>query len=119
MPARIVVVLSDPKLADATVSALVADGHNALAVHDPMEALKLLEKAKDIELLVASTYFGEGKPTGAALALMTKLSRPDLKVIFTAEPKLVPLLEDIGRVIVEPISPSRIMDEVRITMTAE
>lgn len=119
MPARIVVVLNDPELADATVSALAADGHNALAVHDSRAALDLLEQAEDIELLVASTYFGEGKPTGSALALMTKLRRPDLKVIFTAHPQLVPLLEDIGRVIVEPISPSRVVDAVRITMMVE
>jgi hypothetical protein len=118
MPARIVVVLKDRELADATVSALVADGHDALAVHDSMVALALLKQATDIELLVASTYFGRGKPTGAALALMTKLRRPDLKVIFTANPELVPLLEDIGRVIVEPISPSLVVEAIRVTMTA-
>ena len=119
MLARIVVVLKDPELADATVSALVAEGHDALAVHDSMAALTLLEEATDIELLVASTYFGERKPTGAALALMTKLRRPDLKVIFTANPELAPLLEDIGRVIVEPISPSRVVEAIRTTMMAE
>ncbi|HTI80836.1 MAG TPA: hypothetical protein VL614_10360 [Acetobacteraceae bacterium] len=119
MPAQIVVVLSDPELADATVSALTADGHDALAVHDPMTALALLGQATEIELLVASTYFGEGKPTGTSLALMTKLSRPNLKVIFTADPELVPLLEDIGRVIVDPITPACIVDAVRLTMTPQ
>ena len=119
MPTRIVVVLNDPGLADATVSALVADGHNALAIHDSMAALDLLEQAKDIGLLVTSPYFGERKPTGAALALMTRLRRPDLRVIFATNPQLAPLLEDIGRVIVEPISASQIVDAVRITMAAE
>lgn len=116
MPARIVVVLNDLELADATVSALVADGHDALAVHDSMTALALLGHAVDIELLVASTYFGEGKPTGASLALMTRLRRPDLKVIFAADPKLVPLLADIGRVTVEPVLPVHVVDAVRMAM---
>jgi CheY-like chemotaxis protein len=64
MPARIVVVLNSPELADATVSALTDDGYDALAVHDSMAALDLLEQAKDIELLVTSTDFSEGKPNG-------------------------------------------------------
>ena len=118
MPAQIVVVLDDPELADATVSALADDGYNALAVRDSMAALILLEQARDIELLVASTYFGEGKPTGAALALMTKLKRPELKVIFTGAPQLLMLLEDIGRLLVEPVSPSQIVAAVRILLTA-
>jgi hypothetical protein len=62
MPAQIVAVLNDSELADATVSALAAHGHNALAVQDSMAALALLGQAADIELLVASTYFGEGSP---------------------------------------------------------
>ena len=37
---------------------------------------------------------------------MTKRRRPDFKVIFAAEPRLIPLLKDIGDVIVRPISPS-------------
>ena len=119
MPARIVVVLSDPELAGATVSALSIDGYDALAIHDSLEALALLSQAVDIELLVASTYFGEGKPTGASLALMTKLRRPDLKVIFAADPKLAPLLEDIGRVLAEPILPAHVVDAVRSVMIAE
>ena len=68
MPARIVVVLNNPELADAAVSALTADGYDALAVHDSMAALDLLEQAKDIELLVTSADFSEGKPNGWALA---------------------------------------------------
>jgi len=79
MPARIVVVLNESELADATASALVVDGHDALTVHDPMAALALLRQAVAIDLLVTSPYFGEGKPTGASLALMTKLRRPDLR----------------------------------------
>jgi hypothetical protein len=83
-----------------------------------MAALTLLKKAANVELLVASTYFGERKPTGAALALMTKLRRPDLKVIFAANPELIPLLRDIGRVIIEPISPSRVVEAIRVAMNA-
>jgi len=92
MPPRIVVVLNDPELADAAVSALVAVGHNALAVHDPMAALILLQQARDVELLVTSAFFSEGKPSGASLALMTKLRRPELKVIFAGHPQLARLL---------------------------
>ena len=118
MPARIVVVLNNPKLADATVSALRANGFDALAVHDSMAALALLEQAEDIELLVTSTYFQEGKPTGAALALMTKIRRPELRVIFAGDPHLAALLDDIGQLIAEPVSPLRVVDTVRIALLA-
>jgi hypothetical protein len=117
MPARIVVVLNDPELADATVSALTADGYDALAVHDSMAALTLLEQAEDIELLVASTYFGPQKPTGAALALMTRISRPGLKAIFTGNPELAALLEDIGHVISGPVSPSKMVNTARLALS--
>jgi hypothetical protein len=118
MPARIVVVLNNPKLADAAVSALMANGYDALAIHDSMAALTLLEHAQDIELLVTSTYFQEGKPTGAALALMTKTKRPQLRVVFVGDPHLAALLDDIGQMIAEPISPLRVVDIVRIALPA-
>ena len=118
MPARIVVVLNDPILADATASALNTDGYDALAIHDPMVALTMLEQAADIELLVTSTNFRPGKPNGLALARMTKLKRPQLKVIFTGSPDLMSLLEDIGDLIVEPVSPPQIIETVRTALTA-
>jgi hypothetical protein len=118
MPARIVVVLNNPKLADATVSVLTASGYDALAVHDSMAALTLLEQAEGIELLVTSTYFQEGKPTGAALALMTRIRRPQLRVIFAGDPQLAGLLDDIGHLSAEPISPLQVVDTVRIALPA-
>ncbi len=120
MPARIVVVLKDRELAEAAVSTLVADGLSALAFYGPLEALNHLEQAQDVELLVASSYFGEGKPNGASLALMTRRKRPHLKVIFTAPASdVVPLLQDIGSVILEPISTAGIAQAVRVTIIAQ
>jgi DNA-binding NtrC family response regulator len=118
MPARIVVVLNDPVLADATVSALKASGYDALAVHDSMVALSMLEQARDVELLVTSTDFSSGKPNGMALALMTKLKRPELKVIFADDPESATLLEDIGHLMAEPILLPLVVETVRTTLTA-
>jgi hypothetical protein len=49
---------------------------------------------------------------------MTKLKRPQLKVIFAGAHELATLLEDIGHLMAGPILPSQVVDTVRIALTA-
>jgi DNA-binding NtrC family response regulator len=82
MPARVVVVLNEPGFADKTASALRAQGHDSLALADPMTALELLERAKRLELLVTCLDFAPGKPNGIALGRIARLKRPGIRVLF-------------------------------------
>ena len=82
MPARIVVVLNEPEIAEEAASALRAQGHDPLAFADPMTALELLERAERLELLVTCLNFPPGKPNGIALGRMARLKRPSIRVLF-------------------------------------
>src|SRR6478752_6068605 len=75
MPARIVVVLNEPEIAEEAASALGAQGQDALALVDPMTALEALEGAERIEVLVTGLDFAPGKPNGIALGRMARLKR--------------------------------------------
>ena len=63
MPARIVVVHNDPKFTERTVAALVAAGHDARAFTDTMSALKALERAQRVEVLVTASSFRRASRT--------------------------------------------------------
>jgi DNA-binding NtrC family response regulator len=82
MPARIVVVLDDPGIADQIAAAFADAAYDAMAFANPMTALDALEKAERTDLLITSPNFAPGQPNGVALARMTRWRRPGLKVLF-------------------------------------
>ena len=72
MPARIVVVHDDQEFIDGTMAALVAAGHDVRAFTDTMSALKALERAQRVEVLVTPVVFPPGQPNGVSLALIAR-----------------------------------------------
>jgi DNA-binding NtrC family response regulator len=82
MPARVVVVLDEPGIAEQTAAAFANAGYDATAFADPMTALDALERAERTDLLITSPNFAPGQPNGVALARMTRSRRPGLKVLF-------------------------------------
>lgn len=115
MPARIVVVLRDSVLAGKTAEGLTGLGYNAIALTNSMTALDALEAARDIELLITSTYFPGRQPSGLALARMTRQRRSSLKVIFANGEDTRPHVEKDGFFIPTPTTPEAIIivaDEV-------
>ena len=119
MPARIVVVLREPELAVQTADALVGAGYDAIALSNSMTALSVLEAADSVELLITSADFLPNQPNGLALARMTKLRRPDLKVIFTDGPDLAPHVREDGLFIPTPATPGPIVETVEKLMGQE
>ena len=109
MPAQIVVVLRDAMLANKTAEGLTGAGYNAIAMSDSMAALRALEAARDIELLITSAQFPDQRPNGLALARMTRLLRPDLKVIFVNGVDTKPHVEADGIFIPTPTTPETIV----------
>ena len=61
---------------------LRAQGHDALAIADPMTAWELVERAERLELLVTCLDFAPGKPNGIALGRIARLKRPGIRVLF-------------------------------------
>jgi hypothetical protein len=64
MPARVVVVLRERILGRQTAEALITAGYDAIALANSMAALRALEEAKDIELLITSAHFPGHQPNG-------------------------------------------------------
>ena len=112
MPARVVIVLNEPEVADKTVSALRAQGHEALALSDPMTALELLEGAERLEVLVTSLDFAPGKPNGIALGRITRLKRPDIRVLFVGPADLEKHTEGLGTFLTSPVSVPQVVEGV-------
>jgi DNA-binding NtrC family response regulator len=112
MPARVVVVLDEPGFADETASALQAQGHDALALSDPMTALELLERAERLELLVTCLDFVPGKPNGIALGLMAKQKRPGIRVLFIGPSDLAKHTEGVGTFLTSPVTVPQVVEGV-------
>jgi hypothetical protein len=110
MPARVVAVLRERILARQTADALISAGYEAIALTNSMAALRTLEAAKDIELLITSAHFPGRQPNGLALARMTKLSRPNLKVMFADGPETEAHVRHGGAFIPTPTTPESIVE---------
>ena len=87
MPARVVVVHDEPDFIDRTVGALRAAGHDVMAFSSSMSAIDALEHAQQIEVLVTRVIFPDGQPNGVSLALMTRVKKPGVKILFAALPE--------------------------------
>jgi DNA-binding NtrC family response regulator len=105
MPARVVLVLREQALANKTAEALINAGYDAVAMRNSMAALKVLEAARRVELLITSAYFPGHQPNGLALARITRRRRPELKVIFTNGRDTKPYVEKDGVFIPTPADP--------------
>lgn len=112
MPARVVVVLNEPGFADKTASALRAQGHDSLALADPMTALELLERAERLELLVTCLDFAPGKPNGIALGRMARLKRPSIRVLFVGPADLEKHAEGLGTFLTSPVTVPEVVEGV-------
>ena len=112
MPARIVVVLNEPEIAEEAASALRAQGHDALALADPMAALALLERAERIEVLVTGVDFAPGKLNGIALGRMAKLKRPGIRVLFVGSADHEELAEGLGAFMPSPVTGPQLVEGV-------
>jgi len=119
MPARVVVVLNEPVLAEEAVAALRAQGQDALALADPMTALEALEGAERIEVLVTCLDFAPGKPNGIALGRMARLKRPGIRVLFVGPADLEELAEGLGTFLPSPVTVLQLVEGVLKALDAE
>ena len=112
MPARIVVVHDDADFNVAATVALTVAGYNVASFVDPMVALDSLAAARTVEALVTRVRFGPGKPNGIVLARMARRKRPDIRVLFVAQPEFAARAAGLGDFIAAPVTPTEIVEGV-------
>ena len=103
MPAQVVVVFPDPAVLDGLASAIGANGHTVRTFADPMLALNALDQAQHVELLITGVHFSSGKPNGRSLALMARLRRPGIRLIFICSLEEEEHVADLGRCLRPPV----------------
>jgi len=102
MPARIVVVHDDPAFIESMKAKF---GGDLAAFNDPTEALRALEKARDITFLVTRVQFADKQPVGLSLARLARAARPDVRTIFTGDDNHRSYTRGLGEFIPEPVQP--------------
>jgi DNA-binding NtrC family response regulator len=94
-------------------------GYDVASFRDSMSALGALEMAKRVELLVTCVHFPAGQPNGVALGRMTRVKRPDVQILFIAQPETEEHTEGIGEFLALSVSPSDIVDTVRQMLASQ
>ena len=72
-----------------------------------------MEVARTVEALITRVRFGPGTPNGIALARMARRERPDIGVLFVAQPKFAAQAAGLGNFIAAPVTPTEIVEGVR------
>ncbi len=80
--ARILLVEDDPVFAGAVERYLCGGGHEVHVCHEPLAALKMLESARAIDLLLSDVRMPADMPHGFSLGRMAALRRPNLPMVF-------------------------------------
>ena len=113
MPAQVVFVHNDPLFTEYCAAALREAGYEVAIFTDSLRALDALEEAETVELLVTRVTYGPGKPNGLSLALMTRVKRPDIRVLFMASEEALPHVLDWGEPVRLPATAGEVLEGVR------
>lgn len=119
MPAKVVIVLTEPGVAQEVANLLPLGASDVLVLSNSMAALNALERAATIEVLVTCANFGPGQPNGASLALMARARRPYIIVLFIGEPAHEQLVSDMGVFLASPITASEIAEAIEGVLAPE
>ena len=103
MPANVIIVHDDPIFVTAVAVELRLADHHVVTFRDPLEALPVLETKQPFDVLITRMRFAPGRSNGIALAQMTRLKRPEIKVLFTVAPENIEHTEGLGEFLAAPI----------------
>ncbi len=104
MPAQILLVHDDEAFRASVTEALEAEGYTVACYPDALAAADELTTVKRIELLITRAQFQPGRSNGASLALMLRMHKPALRVIFTALPETEEHVAHLGTFMPMPVS---------------
>jgi DNA-binding NtrC family response regulator len=99
MPARVVLVHINPDFLESVTAALNTASLDVAAFSDSMRALDALDEPRLIEVLVTSVECGPGKPSGVALARMSLVKRPRIKIIFLGDAEVQAYTAGLGELL--------------------
>jgi DNA-binding response OmpR family regulator len=110
--ATILLIENDRGLAYALSKFLRHAGHGVRIAFDSMTALKLLDTAAEIDLLLTDLVMPVGHPHGLALARMGRWKRRDLAVIFMSRDADLGTEIDGDTILLKPIDASSLLDAI-------
>jgi DNA-binding NtrC family response regulator len=113
MPAQIVLVHDDEAFRASVTEALVSEGYTIACYPDALTAIDALSTVNHIELLITRAHFQPGRSNGASLALMLRMHKPALRVIFTALPETEKHVAHLGTFMPMPVAIPDLMQVVR------
>jgi DNA-binding NtrC family response regulator len=119
MPARIVVVLDQWDLAAQTAAAFNAAGYEAVSLADSMAGIEALTDADRIEFLITSVNFATGQPNGVSLAMMARMRRPGLKVLFIGQAGLKEYTDGVGAFTTSPVTVPQLVEIATQVLSAD
>jgi DNA-binding NtrC family response regulator len=109
MPAQIVVVHDDSEFLDRIVTALRTAGYDVASFTDTMAATNALEQAHLMDMLITRVRFPAGMPPGPALARMTLVKRPGVRVLFVGDPANEGFTEGVGEFLPTPTTAAEVV----------
>jgi DNA-binding NtrC family response regulator len=112
MTARIVIVHDDSDLTQQVVSALRDTGHDVAAFIDPLVALGALDDAERVEVLVTRVTFPKGRSNGVSLAMMARVRRPGVKVLFAEFEEDREHVDGLGEFLPLPVTATTVVEAV-------
>jgi|SRR5579859_3307140 len=113
MPARVVVVHDDASFLGDLVKALDRAGYEVAAFPDTLGALAAITADERVAMMITRVTFPEGTPHGVSLALMARLKRPNLIILFIARPEMVEHAEGVGEILHTPALAEDVVAKVR------
>jgi DNA-binding NtrC family response regulator len=113
MPAQVVIVHEDDAFRSKSAAAVAGQGYSVTAFHDALDAMHALEDARELQVLVTSLHFAEGRSNGFALAGMAKSRKRDSQVIFILETQMDAALVSDEVVLYAPVSLSDLVTAIR------
>jgi DNA-binding NtrC family response regulator len=112
VPASVIIAHDDSEFVETTVKALRLAGLDVLGFASSMSALEALEAAQRVEVLITRVRFPEGQQNGISLAMMARMKRPAIKVLFVAAPDTQEHTEGVGQFLPASVTASEIAETV-------
>jgi hypothetical protein len=107
VPTSIVLVHDVAEFVEHTATALRAVGYAVTTFSDTMTAIDALENEQPVDILITRVNFAPGQPNGVAFALMARVRRPGLNVLFVGLPERFPYTEGVGVLLPAPVNRRR------------
>jgi CheY-like chemotaxis protein len=117
VPTSIVLVHDVAEFVEHTATALRAVGYTVTTFSNTMTAIDAMESEQPIDILITRVNFAPGQPNGVAFALMARVRRPGLNVLFVGLPERLPYTEGVGVLLPAPVTAADVVAAVAGLLT--